>query len=43
MVRAEISAEEWQQLRILALQQNTAPKTIIGGLIRAYLAKAAKR
>lgn len=35
MVRARITRDEWEALRILALRQNTAPADLIAAAIRS--------
>ena len=37
MVRAKITRDEWERLRILAIRQGRAPSDIVGELIRTYL------
>jgi hypothetical protein len=37
MLRAHVSSEEWQRLRLLALARNESTPQMIGGILRAFL------
>lgn len=43
MVRASITADEWERLRIAALKENRPAKDLVGDAIRAYLRTKGKR